>query len=68
LEARGSAVGWGTALKPERRWFNVSGIFQLTWFFQSHSAMGLTEPLTESSIRNVRFEVFTAVTMKNVVF
>jgi hypothetical protein len=46
--------------------------YQCTKSFRRHSALGFAQPLTEMSTRdknkNVRFKVFTEVTMKYVVF
>jgi hypothetical protein len=58
LGARGGAVGWGTALQVRRSW--VIGIFN--WHNPSGCTMtlGLTQPLTEMSTRNISWEVKAA--------
>jgi hypothetical protein len=58
--ARGGTVGWGTALQAERSWVRFPMV--LLDFLQWHNpsgpsgrtmALGLTQPLTEMSTRNV---------------
>jgi hypothetical protein len=55
MGARGSIVGWGTALQTRRLWvwFPVIGFFH--WHNPSGRtmALGLTQPLTEMSTRGI---------------
>ena len=56
LELRGGAVGWGTALQTERSRVRFPMV-PLEFFIDNPSgctmALGLTQPLTEMSTRNI---------------
>ena len=60
LEAHGSAVGWGTALQAGSIPDSVTEIFH--WHNSSGRTMvlGLTQPLTEMSTRNISWGVKAA--------
>ena len=56
MAARGGAVSWGTALQAGRSRVRFP-IMSLEFFIDNHSgrttALGLTQPLTEMSTRNI---------------
>jgi len=63
IRARGGADGWGTGLKPEGREFDPRLLLEFfIWHIPSGRtmALGLTQPLTEISTRNIAWGVKAA--------
>jgi len=57
MGARDGAVGWGTALQTSSIPDGVTGIFHWHNLSDRTMALGLAQPLTEMSARNISWEV-----------